>query len=41
VLRDIDRVFIAEDFGPVPTNENLDSGMRRSVVAGLVPWAGE
>jgi hypothetical protein len=27
VLRDIDRVFMAEDFEPVPDYENLDSGM--------------
>ena len=39
VLRDIDRVFMAEDFEPVPDYENIDSGMRRSLVAGLVPWA--
>lgn len=34
VLRDIDRVFMAEDFEPVPDYQNLDSGMRRSLVAG-------
>lgn len=36
VLRDIDRVFMAEDFEPVPNYESLDSGMRRSLVAGYL-----
>ena len=36
VLRDIDRVFMAEDFEPVPNYENLGSGMRRSLVAGYL-----
>lgn len=36
VLREIDRVFMAEDFEPVPNYENLDSGMRRSLVAGYL-----
>lgn len=36
VLRDIDRVFMAEDFEPVPNYENMESGMRRSLVAGYL-----
>jgi hypothetical protein len=36
VLRDIERVFMAEDFEPVSDYESLDSGMRRSLVAGYL-----
>jgi hypothetical protein len=34
VLRQIENVFIAEDFEPVPNYSELASGMRRSLVAG-------
>jgi hypothetical protein len=36
VLRDIDRVFMAEDFERVANYSNLDSGQRRSLVAGYM-----
>jgi len=35
-LRDIERVFLAEDFETVPDYENMESGMRRSHVAGYL-----
>ncbi len=34
VLRQIDDVFVAEDFEPVENYSGLASGMRRSLVAG-------
>jgi hypothetical protein len=34
VLRDIERVFMGEDFEPVADYDNLDSGVQRSLVAG-------
>lgn len=36
VLRDIERVFTSEDFEPIADYSNLDSGARRSLVAGYL-----
>ena len=37
VLRQIDDVFVAEDFEPVENYSGLASGMRRSLVADTTP----